>query len=643
MPNPGIIILLACLFLLLVIAAEHGARRWGVPLPLWMLLLGLGYGLTNGMTDGTLPSIAFSPDWVVFGFLPLLIFTAARKIPVRTLLAEGPEIAALSLAGPLLCMVLLAAPLVFIGDWAWSHALLFGAALAPTDPLAVGAVLGKQGISERLKVLIEGESLFNDALAIVLFALLSQVAVKHSTPGLAMTLGELAYALGGAVVLGVAAGAATGAILRWWHDLHDRFAGAVLPLVLVYALFVFAHDVLHVSGVVAAVVATLTLGAMHTHRDQETRTERRTDNFFDDFWQFLDTMAGAVLFFVMGAMVGRHEWLLPWMLVPLVCLALLVARAVAVYPLGFLAQLAHRTFPLSWRHVLVAGGLRGGLSVALLLSLPANYEHRTAMVCLAFALLLFSLTVFLLFSKLYLNKGKLLMVLAVVLFVPAVYAGGGSEGEAFRDDFANQDAWKPLTFPKIERDSRYSIITNDGNSVLKAEADDSASGLVSKEPFDPYQNPILRWRWRVENVLKKGNAERKDGDDYPLRVYVLFEYDPERASFGMRMKYALAKRFHGEYPPHAALNYIWANRRHKQRILPSPYTERSQLVILRAGRADTGEWLEEEVNILRDYRAAFDEDPPRTARLAIMSDADNSGEKALGFVDFIELGPELQK
>ena len=303
MPCPGIIILQACLFLLLVIAAEHGARRWGVPLPLWMLLLGLGYGLTNGMMDGTLPSIAFSPDWVVFGFLPLLIFTAARKLPVRALLAEGPEVAGLSFTGPLLCMVVLAAPLVFIGDWAWSHALLFGAALAPTDPVAVGAVLGKQGISERLKVLIEGESLFNDALGIVLFSLLSLVAVKHSTPSLAMTLGELVYALGGAVVLGMAAGAATGATLRWWHDLHDRFAGAVLPLVLVYALFVFAHGVLHVSGVVAVVVATLTLGTMHTHRDQETRTERRTDNFFDDFWQFLDTLAGAVLFFVME--IGR--------------------------------------------------------------------------------------------------------------------------------------------------------------------------------------------------------------------------------------------------------------------------------------------------------------------------------------------------
>ncbi len=247
----------------------------------------------------------------------------------------------------------------------------------------------------------------------------------------------------------------------------------------------------------------------------------------------------------------------------------------------------------------------------------------------------------LLFSKLYLNRGILLMVLAVVLFAPTAYAGG-SGSEAFHDDFANLDAWKPLTFPKIERHSRYSIITNDGNSVLNAEADDSASGLVSKEAFDPYRTPILRWRWGVENVLKKGNAERKDGDDYPLRVYVLFEYDPDRASFGMRMKYALAKRFHGKYPPHAALNYIWANRQHEQRILPSSYTERSQLVILQAGRANIGEWQEETVNILRDYRAAFGEDPPRTAHLAVMSDADNTGEAAVGFIDFIELGPESQ-
>lgn len=219
-----------------------------------------------------------------------------------------------------------------------------------------------------------------------------------------------------------------------------------------------------------------------------------------------------------------------------------------------------------------------------------------------------------------------------------VLLAAGLAGAQQREEFDTLEAWKPLTFPKIGKQTQYSVQTLENRSVLKAEADASASGLIMNEPFNPYETPVLRWRWRVENVFQKGDATRKDGDDYPLRVYVLFTYDPEKASFGMRAKYGLAKALYGETPPHASLNYIWANRTHRVRILPSPYTGRSQMVVLRAGNAETGQWIEEEVNILEDYRAAFGEDPPREARLAVMSDADNTGESAIGFLDYIELG-----
>ncbi len=228
------------------------------------------------------------------------------------------------------------------------------------------------------------------------------------------------------------------------------------------------------------------------------------------------------------------------------------------------------------------------------------------------------------------------MMFQRVLFFTAILllAVGLAAGQ--REEFESLDAWKPLTFPKIGKHSRYSVQTLENRSVLKAQADASASGLIRNDPFNPYETPVLRWRWRVENVLKDGDVTRKDGDDYPLRVYVLFTYDPEKSSFGMRAKYAVAKALYGETPPHAALNYIWANRAHRKRILPSPYTDRSQLVVLRAGDAQAGQWVEEEVNILKDYRAAFGEDPPKKARLAIMSDADNTGESAVGFLDYIE-------
>ncbi|MFH7320199.1 DUF3047 domain-containing protein [Desulfurivibrio sp. D14AmB] len=232
----------------------------------------------------------------------------------------------------------------------------------------------------------------------------------------------------------------------------------------------------------------------------------------------------------------------------------------------------------------------------------------------------------------------------VVLFFGAILGSGWPEGVwadsgvAVRVDFADLEDWRPLTFPKIPRHSDYRIVElEEGRRVLRVEADKSASGLVHRQKFDPMVHNVLRWRWRVENVYRQGDATRKDGDDYPLRVYVLFAYDPQRASLGMRATYRIARLLYGEYPPHASLNYIWANREQERRILANPYTDRAVMVIVRWGENELGRWLTEEVDILADYRAAFGEDPPREARLAIMGDADNTGESAVAYLEFIEL------
>jgi hypothetical protein len=215
------------------------------------------------------------------------------------------------------------------------------------------------------------------------------------------------------------------------------------------------------------------------------------------------------------------------------------------------------------------------------------------------------------------------------------------ESPAFmREEFDSLEGWQPLTFPKIEQHTQYDVVAlGDGGRALRAQARGSASGLIRTNTFDATRLPVLRWRWKTDSVYRKGNAERKSGDDYPIRVYVVFTYDPDRAGFAMRAKYALARKLYGEYPPHSSLNYIWANRLHDRRILPSPYTGRSQMVVLRAGTRHVGTWVEEEVNVVEDYRAAFGEDPPPEARLAVMSDADNTGEAAVAYIDFIELLP----
>lgn len=212
-----------------------------------------------------------------------------------------------------------------------------------------------------------------------------------------------------------------------------------------------------------------------------------------------------------------------------------------------------------------------------------------------------------------------------------------AEHFAVDEDFDSLDNWVPVLFPKIEKHSSYTIVPGEGGNVLKAASMASASGLRYVKTFNVYQYPVARWRWKVENVYVKGDLTTKNGDDYPLRVYVNFQYDPEKAGFGERLVYGLAKTVYGEYPPHSSLSYIWANRTHDRIIYPSPYTDKAKLIIVRSGKADTGEWLEEEVNIVEDYRKAFGESPPSTASIAIMNDSDNTGESSVSYLDYIQV------
>ena len=226
--------------------------------------------------------------------------------------------------------------------------------------------------------------------------------------------------------------------------------------------------------------------------------------------------------------------------------------------------------------------------------------------------------------------------LAVVLLLAGRSGGWCGEEVLFREEFENLDKWKILTFPGIPETSRYGVGFEEGVSCLKAESSDSASGLIYTGEYQVRKWPGLRWRWRTDHVYRGGDARKKDGDDYPLRLYVLFPYDPELADLKKKVIFGAARVLHGEYPPQSALNYIWANREHEERFIPNAYTGRS-VMIVRRGPGDTGAWHEEKVNVVEDYRQAFGREPPPRARLAVMNDSDDTGEKSVSFIDYIEV------
>jgi hypothetical protein len=229
--------------------------------------------------------------------------------------------------------------------------------------------------------------------------------------------------------------------------------------------------------------------------------------------------------------------------------------------------------------------------------------------------------------------GVFTAAVTATLFCPVSRA---AEDVFLREEFVDLERWKPLTFPKIKKHSTYSIEQGEKGSFLKAESDASASGIIYRETFPVYEYPRIRWRWKAERVYEKGNAFTKKGDDFPIRLYIIFPYDPDRAGLGKKLKYAIARILYGEYPPDSALNYIWANGKHEQRIIPNAYTGKSLMIVMR-GPGDVGSWQVEEADILQDYREAFGKDPPPEASLAIMNDSDNTGESSISYLDYIEI------
>jgi hypothetical protein len=230
---------------------------------------------------------------------------------------------------------------------------------------------------------------------------------------------------------------------------------------------------------------------------------------------------------------------------------------------------------------------------------------------------------------------RLMMFLLLVL--AAVPVRAGENRVLLREDFRDLENWRPLYFPKIPKHSVYTVETQGDQHYLRAASNGSASGLVYKKEFDVYDYPCIRWRWKVDNVYRNWDGRTKEGDDYPIRVYILFKYDPERASLVDKVKYNAVKLIYGDYPPDSSLNYVWASKPYPERILTSPYTDRAKMVLLEQGDAKVGVWVSEEVNVIEDYERAFGPTPPATASLAIMNDSDNTGESAVSYVEFIEV------
>lgn len=200
-------------------------------------------------------------------------------------------------------------------------------------------------------------------------------------------------------------------------------------------------------------------------------------------------------------------------------------------------------------------------------------------------------------------------------------------------------AWTAQALPNIERRTEYRLVDDGGRTVLQAQARASAAGLIHPLRADAQATPWLAWRWRIEGVIETADMRSKAGDDYAARVYVLFDYPPERLPLLTRAAFAAARLIYGQDMPAAALCYVWDNRQPVGHSAWSPYTERLRMIVAESGNARAGQWVSEAHDVAADFARAFGEPAPPISAIVVASDTDNTGASARAWFGDLGLHP----
>ena len=351
------------------------AQRVRIPLTVVLAVVGFATSSLGGSLalEGELAGEGFE-EVLVFLFLPILVFQAVLGLSVRSFLSNLGPILALALVALGISTALVGFALRVGLGLPLASALVFGALISATDPVAVVAVFREVGVPGRLLTLVEGESLLNDGVAIVLFNILLAAALGEQVELASGVVDFLGVFFGGAA-LGAALGFAAALVLPW----VDRLSAAALSVAVAYGSFVLADHVLGFSGVMATVAAGLVLAGLAPSRASE---EVRAS--WGELWEALDHIANAVLFLLIGLVIDVELLTENLGAIALAVLVVLVTRAIGVVPLVAALERFAGIPPVGRRNqaVLVWGGLRGGVALALALALPEELAERETLVAM---------------------------------------------------------------------------------------------------------------------------------------------------------------------------------------------------------------------------------------------------------------------
>lgn len=363
------VVLGVVVLLLVATAVRSVSQRLKIPFSILLVVVGAGIAVLGRAYPewlGPIAKLSLSAELILFLFVPTLVFESAINLDVRQVRKNLAPILTLAVPGILLSTGLVAGIVYWLTPLSFPVALLLGAILSAIDPVAVIAVFKRLGAPQRLLVLVEGESLFNDATSIVVARLVTGMVV-----GGGFALGDVGPALGRFATVffgGIACGLAMGVVVGWLlhFSRRDSVLAITMTAILAYASFTVAEHFLHVSGVMATVAAGLTFSGWGW-----MKVDRSVREQLGYVWEYIGFIATSLIFLLVGLSVNVAELVSVLNLLPWVFLAMLASRAVMVYGLiPLVNRLGRGEVNQRYRTVIFWGGLRGAIALALVLSLP---------------------------------------------------------------------------------------------------------------------------------------------------------------------------------------------------------------------------------------------------------------------------------
>lgn len=379
---------LILILLAIAVATTAVAKKLNQPYPISLVIVGVFIGLLpieglESLKDFVAEDEIFRFT-IISIFLPTLLGEAALKLPYSQLKENRTPIITLALGGMVISFLTVGVFAELFLGLNLQVAFVFAALIAATDPISVLSIFKRLGVDKRLATVIEGESLFNDGIAVVLFNIAAFSLMEYLHLGVTgFVLGAIEFikvAFGGAVV-----GGALGYLFSKLTKFYDDYPLEIIfSMLLFYGAFFIAEQ-FHLSGVIATVVAGIIFGNYGGEIGMSPTTKLNINNF----WDVAALLANSMVFLMVGLEIARIDLTSRWGGIGMAIVIVLAARSAAVYITLFFV----RNFPPAWKHILNWGGLKGSLSIALALSLPLEFPAREEVVVAAFSVVLFSLVV----------------------------------------------------------------------------------------------------------------------------------------------------------------------------------------------------------------------------------------------------------